>query len=41
MLEYSDASVLDLWYAKVDVNTLVQISRSPETKTARADAGTS
>lgn len=35
MLEYSDASVLDLWYAKVDVNTLVQISRSPETRRRR------
>ena len=35
MLEYSESSVLDLWYAKVDVNTLVQISRSPETRRRR------
>ena len=35
MLEYSASSVLDLWYAKVDVNTLVQLSRSPETRRRR------
>ena len=35
MLEYAQANVLDLWYAKVDVNTLVQISRSPETRRRR------
>jgi uncharacterized protein (DUF2252 family) len=35
MLEYAGANVLDLWYAKVDVNTLVQISRSPETRRRR------
>ena len=27
--------MLDLWYARVDVNTLVQISRSPETRRRR------
>ena len=35
MLEYAQANVLDLWYARVDVNTLVQISRSPETRRRR------
>ncbi len=35
MLEYARTNVLDLWYARVDVNTLVQISRSPETRRRR------
>jgi uncharacterized protein (DUF2252 family) len=35
MLEYAQAGVLDLWYARVDVNTLVQISRSPATRRRR------
>ncbi len=35
MLEYAQAGVLELWYAKVDVNTLVQISRSPATRRRR------
>jgi len=35
MLEYAQANVLDLWYARVDVNTMVQISRSPETRRRR------
>ena len=35
MLEYAAAGVLELWYAKVDVNTLVRISRSPATRRRR------
>ena len=35
LLEYAKAGVLDLWYAKVDVNTLVQISKSPQTRRRR------
>ena len=35
MLEYAQANVLELWYAKVDVKTLVRISRSAETRKRR------
>lgn len=45
MLEYAKVGVLELWYAKVDVNTLVQISKSPQTRRRREqllrDAGQS
>ena len=35
MLEYSSVNALDLWYAKVEVNTLVQLSKSPQTRRRR------
>ena len=45
MLEYAAAGVLELWYAKIDVGTLVQISKSPQTRRRRErmlrDAGQS
>ena len=45
MLEYAEAGVLELWYAKVDVKTLVQVSKSPQTRRRREkllrDAGQS
>ncbi len=45
MQDYAQAGVLELWYAKVDVGTLVQISKSPQTRRRREqllrDAGQS